>query len=95
MNHTRLSKAKQSRKIRSSIHSISNSESDNETNNRDRLFWLKNCSRETIRLWELRKEIGVTFDGEDETILRKLDKLEARDKELKKDNEARVTINNK
>jgi len=48
---------------------------------------LKNGSQETIRLWELGNEIGVRSDGEDETILRKLDELEAIDKELKKDNE--------
>jgi len=77
--------AEQRRKIRSAIHTISNSISDSEINNCNRLFWLKNGSLEVIRLWELGKQIGVTLNGKEEDIMLKLEELEKRDKELKKE----------
>jgi len=51
-------------------------------NNCNRLFWLKHGSLETIRLWELGKQIGATC-GEEGNVLISLDELEIRDMILK------------
>jgi len=70
------------KQLRSALSQISNSVSDMAINNCNRLFWLKHGSLETIRLWELVKQIGATY-GEEGNVLISLDELEIRDRSLK------------
>ena len=46
---------------------------------------VENSCLKVIRLWELGKQIDVTLNGKEEDILLKLEELEKRDKELKKE----------
>ena len=76
------SKRKGRKHIRSVLSQISNSVSDMAIKNCNRLFWLKRGSLETIRLWELGKQLGATC-GVEENIMVSLEELEKRDRILK------------
>ena len=68
---------------------------DNNTNNCNRLFWLKKGTSEVIRLWEFGKQLGVTLNGEEENVLKSLDELEKRDRKLiiERDAGEKIVIN--
>jgi len=72
---------------RSVLSQISNSVSGMDINNYNRLFWLKHGSLETIRLWELGKQLGATC-GDEGNIMVSLEDLEKRDRILKSQREA-------
>jgi len=57
-------------------------------NNCNRLFWLKHGSLETIRIWELGKQIGATW-GVEGNVMISLEELEKRDKSMKIQREVR------
>jgi len=81
MKGTKVERRKQ---IRSALYTLSNSISDSAFHNCNRLFWLNNGKIEASKLWEIGKSIGVTFTGEKQVILDKLEELEARYVENKK-----------
>ena len=83
MGDTSKNNTREDRKyVRSVLSQISNSVSDLAINNCNRLFWLKNGSLETIRLWELGKKIGASC-GEEGKVMLNLEELEVRDRSLK------------
>ena len=47
--------------------------------NGSRFNWLKNENLEAIRVWSIGKELGFTFNGEEELVISKLKFLENRD----------------
>ena len=57
-------------------------------NNCNRLFWLKHGSLETIRVWELGKQLGATC-GVEGNVRVSLEELEKRDWSMKIQREAR------
>ena len=76
------SKCEERKQLRSALSHISNSGSDIAINNCNRLFWLKHGSLETIRLWELGKQLGATCDVEGKLLV-SLEDLEIKDKMVK------------
>ncbi|KAK7372335.1 hypothetical protein VNO80_05713 [Phaseolus coccineus] len=76
------SKREERKQLRSVPSKISNSDSDIAINNCNHLFWLKHGSLETIRLWELGKQLGATCDDEGKLLI-SLEELETRDRILK------------
>jgi len=81
------SKRRDRKHIRSVLSQISNSVSDMAINNCNCLFWQKRGSLETIRLWELGKQLGATC-GDEGKIMLSLEELEKRDIILKSQREA-------
>jgi len=80
------SKRKDHKHIRLVLSQISNSVSNMAINNCNRLFWKKRESLETIRLWELGKQLGATC-GDEGNIMLSLEELEKRDIMLKSQKE--------
>ncbi|KAK7335543.1 hypothetical protein VNO80_27444 [Phaseolus coccineus] len=80
-------KQEERKQLRLVLSQISNSGSDIAINNCNRLFWLKHGSLETIRLWELGKQLGATC-GDEGKLLVILEELETRDRILKSEREA-------
>ena len=80
------SKRVEHRQLRSALSQISNSVSDMAINNCNRLFWLNNGSLETIRLWELEKQLGAT-GGVEGNVVVNLKVLEKRDRNQKSQRE--------
>ena len=76
------SKREEHKKLRSVLSQISNFGYDVAINNCNRLFCLKHGSLETIRLWELGKQLGATCDDEGKLLV-SLEDLEIKDKKLK------------
>jgi len=62
---------------------LSNSISDDDIINCNRIFWLKKGPLESQKLWNITKEIGSTYSGDEVSILNKLEEMEQRDKKLK------------
>ena len=60
-------------------------------NNCNRLFWLKHGSLETIRVWELGKQLGASC-GEEGKVMVSLEELEKRDRFMKLKREAGEVI---
>jgi len=56
-------------------------------NNCNCLFWLKHGTLETIRLWELGKQLGAT-GGDAGNVMVNLGELEKRDRNIKSQREA-------
>jgi len=81
------SKWEERKNLRSVLSQISNSVSDMGINNCNRLFWLKHGSLETIRVWELGKQLGVIC-GVESNVMVCLEELEKRDRILKIQREA-------
>ena len=81
-------KREERRNVRSAISHISNFVSDIAINNCNRLFWLKHGSLETIRVWELGKQIGATC-GVEGNVMISLEDLEKRDRNMKIQREVR------
>ena len=47
------------------------------------MFWSNQqalSGSESVKLWELAKELGTTFSGEEEQIIKELENMESRDK---------------
>jgi len=80
------SKRKDRKHIRSFLSQISNYVYNMAINNCNRLFWQKRESLETIRLWELGKQLGATC-GDERNIMLSLEELEKRDIILKSQRE--------
>ena len=72
-------KREERKNIRLVLSQINNFVSDLAINNCNRLFWLKHGSLETIRVWELGKQLGATC-GEEGKVMVSLDELEKRDR---------------
>ena len=85
------SKRDECKNIRSVLSQISNSVSDMAINNCNRLFWLKHGSLETIRVWELGKQLGASC-GEEGKVMVSLEELEKRDRFMKLKREAGEVI---
>jgi len=83
---TKNNKRVERRQLSSALSQISNSVSDMAINNCNRLFWLKHGSVETIRLWELGKQLGAT-GGVEGNIIVNLEVLEKRDRNKKSQRE--------
>jgi len=69
--------------IRSVVQSICNSLFDENIPNCNKLFWSNqqaSSGSESVKLWELAKELGATFSGEEEQIIKELENMESRDK---------------
>ena len=69
--------------IRSVVQSICNSLPDENILNCNRLFWSTKSplgDSESVKIWSLAKELGVTFSGEEEQILKELESMEKRDR---------------
>ena len=81
------SKREERKNLRSVVSQISNSVSDMGINNCNRLFWLKHGSLETIRVWELGKQLGAIC-GVESNVMVSLEELEKRDRILKIQREA-------
>ena len=79
---SKISKREERKNVRSALSHISNSVSDMAINNCNRLFWLKYGSLETIRVWELGKQIGATC-GVEGNVMVSLEELEKRDRSMK------------
>jgi len=75
-------KREERKNIRLVLSQISNYVSDLAINNCNRLFWLKHGSLETIRVWELGKQLEARC-GEEGKVMVSLDELEKRDRILK------------
>ena len=88
---SKSSKREERKNIRSVLSQISNSASDSAINNCNRLFWLKHGSLETIRVWELGKQLGATC-GEEGKVMVSLEELEKRDRFMKLKREAGEAI---
>jgi len=84
---SKSSKRDERKNIRSVLSQISNSVSDTAINNCNRLFWLKHGSLETIRVWELGKQLGASC-GEEGKVMVSLEELEKRDRFMKLKREA-------
>jgi len=82
------SKREERKNVRSALSLISNSVSDMAINKCNRLFWLKHGSLETIRVWELGKQLGAT-GGDIGNVMVSLEELEKRDRSLKLQREER------
>lgn len=65
-------------------HSLSQSLSDSDVDNCNRLFWLRNAKYEARLLLDLGKELGMTCKGNEDEMLRKIQELEQRDKDMAK-----------
>jgi len=76
------SKREERKQLRSVLSQISNYGSDVAINSCNHLFWLKQGSLETIRLWELGKQLGARGDDEGKFLVN-LEDLEIKDKKLK------------
>jgi len=75
------SKAAKQKMLRSVAQSICNSLSDENILNCNRLFCSAKCqsnNSESLTIWSLAKELGVTFSGEEEQILKELENREKR-----------------
>lgn len=59
--------------------SLSNSVSDSELQNNNRVLWLKNLEYEAHNLWNLGKELGVTYVGSEADMIAQLVGMEKRD----------------
>ena len=70
--------------IRSAIYNLYNSISDTDIVNCNRLFWMRNSSTEANRIWNLGKQLGITFTGDENQILEQLQKMEERDSKIKR-----------
>jgi len=68
-----------SSKVMRSEISIS-SISDNDVRNCNSRFWLENEESEAQKLWNIGKDLGLSFDGKEEVVLKSLQALEVRDK---------------
>jgi len=79
---TKNSKREERKNVRSVLSHISNFVSDMAINNCNRLFWLKHGSLETIRVWELGKQLGATC-GVEGNVMVSLKELEKRDRSMK------------
>jgi len=69
--------------LRSVIHSICSSLSDDNIINCNRLFWQNNNvsgGSDGARVWDIAKALGVTFSGDEEGIIKELEILERRDR---------------
>jgi len=76
-------KASKRKILRSVVQTICNSLSDDNILNCNRLFWSTRCpsnNSESVTIWSLAKQIGVTFSGEEEQILKELDHRENKDR---------------
>jgi len=69
----------QTSQLRLAIHSPCNSVSDIDINNCNRLFWIRNNSLEALRLWNIGKDLGFTYTGEDANIIKRITEMEERD----------------
>ena len=90
-NRNVLNKGKVSKRklLRSMVQTICNSLSDDNILNCNRLFWSTRCqssNSKSATIWSLAKELGVTFSGEEEEILKELAYMENRDKNQRKNN---------
>ncbi|KAK7364555.1 hypothetical protein VNO80_13292 [Phaseolus coccineus] len=56
---------------------------DSNILNCNRLFWSKQDLSTPLRIWELGKELGVTYEGEQEMIIQELEEMKVRDRKLK------------
>jgi len=63
--------------------SLSNSITDEDITNYNRLFWLKNEPLEALKMWNVGKQIRFTYFGDEESVLNKSEELERRDKKKK------------
>lgn len=54
-------------------------ESDSGIVNCNGLFWLRHKEREARRLWEMGKNLGLCYEGDEEQIINKLIAMEERD----------------
>ena len=79
---SKSSKRDERKNIRLVLSQISNSVSDTAIDNCNRLVWLKHGSLETIRVWELGKQLGASC-GEEGKVMVSLEELEKRDRFLK------------
>jgi len=76
-------KAGKRKLLRSVVQSTCNSLSDDNIINCNRLFWSNKHSAEgpeNISIWGLAKELGVTFSGEEEEIIKELESMDSRDR---------------
>lgn len=67
------------RVVRSLCFSVSNPSSDSTACFGNNSSWVKGLSAEAKFLWTMAKEMGVSFHGEEEEIVRQLKELEERD----------------
>jgi len=79
---SKSSKREERKNVRSALSQISNFVSDMAINKCNRLFWLKHGSLETIRVWELGKQLGATC-REERNVMVSLEELEKRDRIMK------------
>jgi len=79
-----MNTTQQRRQVRSAIHNLCNSISDTDIVNCNRLFWMRNSSIEANTIWNLGKQLRITFIGEENRILEQLQKMEERDSKIKR-----------
>jgi len=64
--------------------SLSNSLSDIDIHNYNKLFWMRNNSIKAPSLWKLGKYIGLTHVREEDNIIKRIKEMEERDNNIKK-----------
>jgi len=78
-----FSKASKPKILRSVAQSVCNSLFDENIVKYNRLFWFTRCqldNSESLTIWSLAKQLGITFSGDEEQILKELECMERQDK---------------